>query len=142
MDNLDIPEPPVEKVFSEKAVRIGTFLGGPLVAGYLMAENFKAFNETEKANNTWIISIVSSIVIFAGLFLLPFSEKIPNSVIPLASTAVVSYLVQKYQGPQIQSHVTLGGQTFGWWRVIIISLIGLAVTILPIIFYSVLWEVV
>lgn len=142
MEHLDIAEPPSEKVFSETSVRVGTFLGGPLIAGYLMAENFRVFKETEKVNNTWIISIISTIIIFGGIFLVPLPEKIPNSVIPLAYTAVVSFLVQKYQGGQIKSHVNLGGAVFGWWRVVIISVIGLILTMLPILVYVVLWEVV
>jgi uncharacterized membrane protein HdeD (DUF308 family) len=140
MDQLDLPEIPSQKIFSEKAVRVGTFLGGPLIAGYLLAENFKVFDQNEKAKNTWIISIISTIIVFAGPFVIPGSDKIPNQVIPIAYTILVSYLVHKYQGTQIEFHVKSGGQTFGWWRVIVISIIGLIITVLSILFYFTVWE--
>lgn len=37
------------KIYKDRAIWAGTFLGGPLVAGYLIAENFKVFNEKKRA---------------------------------------------------------------------------------------------
>jgi riboflavin synthase alpha subunit len=62
-------EVPTEKIYTEKAIRVGTFLGGPLVAGYFMAENFKVFGDSEKAKKTWIITILATLSIFALIFL-------------------------------------------------------------------------
>lgn len=42
-------EIPTEKIYTEKQIRLGTFFCGPLVAGYCLAENFKAFGDKEKA---------------------------------------------------------------------------------------------
>ncbi len=36
---LDI-EKPKPKIYNYRAIGVGTFLGGPLVAGYFIAENF------------------------------------------------------------------------------------------------------
>jgi hypothetical protein len=55
-------EVPTEKIYSEKAIRVGTFLGGPIVAGYFIAENFKVFGDFDK---------VKSILIFGLIFMIP-----------------------------------------------------------------------
>jgi len=34
---------PTEKIYKDRAIGVGTFLGGPLAAGYLIAENLKSF---------------------------------------------------------------------------------------------------
>jgi hypothetical protein len=134
---LDI-ERPTRKIYKDRAIWVGTFLGGPLAAGYLIAENFKAFNDTDKAKKTWIYAIIATVVVFGGVFLIPENVKIPNQIIPLIYTAIAYYLVQHYQGQNISAHLNSGGQLFGWWRTIAVGLIGLAITIIPIIGFALL----
>ena len=124
------------KIYKDKAIWVGTFLGGPLVAGYLIAENFKAFNETDKAKKTWIYAVIATIVIFGGIFLIPDNIKIPNQIIPIIYTAIAYYLVQHFQGKNISSHINSGGQLYTWWRTIAVGLIGLAITITPILGFA------
>ncbi|MDA6069855.1 hypothetical protein NJT12_09510 [Flavobacterium sp. AC] len=89
-------EIPTEKIYSEKAIRVGTFLGGPLVAGYFMAENFKVFGDYNKVRNTWIITILSTIVIFSLIFMIPEDVKIPNIVFPFIYMGIAAYLTKTY----------------------------------------------
>jgi hypothetical protein len=128
---LDIQNP-TRKIYKDRAIWAGTFLGGPLTAGYLIAENFKAFNEPDKAKKTWIFAIIATVVIFGGVFLIPDNVKVPNQLIPLIYTAIAYFLVQHFQGQNISSHINAGGQLFGWWRTIGIGVLGLAITIIPI----------
>ena len=51
-------ETTTQKIYKERAIRVGTFLGRPLVAGSLIAENFKVFNQPAKAKIAWIYSII------------------------------------------------------------------------------------
>ena len=129
-------ERPTRKIYKDRAIWVGTFLGGPLAAGYLIAENFKAFNDTDKAKKTWIYAIIATVVVFGGVFLIPENVKIPNQIIPLINTAIAYYLVQHFQGQNISAHLNSGGQLFGWWRTIAVGLIGLAITIIPIIGFA------
>lgn len=129
-----------KKIYKENVIYTGTFLGGPLVAGYLIAENFKVFNEPQKAKKTWIYAIIASIVIFGGIFLIPNLQAIPNQIIPLFYTAIASLLVYHFQGENIKTHINAGGPIYNWWRVIGISLIGLAITIIPIIGFALLTD--
>jgi peptidoglycan/LPS O-acetylase OafA/YrhL len=125
--------PPDFKLYKDRAVYVGTFLGGPLVAGYLAAENFKKLGQPDKARTAWIIAVLSTIMIFLGIFLIPGIEKIPKYIIPLAYTLIAQALVQQFQGPAIKNHIALGGPTYSVWRGVWIGLVG-GVILVAIIF--------
>ncbi|KAF2078843.1 hypothetical protein [Flavobacterium sharifuzzamanii] len=127
-------EIPTEKIYSEKAIRIGTFFAGPLVAGYCIAENFKAFNDAEKAKNTWIITTLSMIAIIGLIFIIP--DNFPNILFPVLYSAVASYFLKKFQEQNIQKHIQNGGETFGGWRVTLIGLLSI------LIFFGIIMSVV
>ena len=127
-----VPVTQTPKIYSERAIWAGTFIGGPLVAGYLIAENFKTFNKTTAARNTWIFAILATIVIFGGVFLIPNAEKLPRQIIPIIYTAIAYALVKHYQGIEINAHVSTGGPVFSWWRTLGISIVGLLITIIPV----------
>ncbi len=129
---IDNPTP-TGKIYKDRAIWAGTFLGGPLVAGYLIAENFKVFGDTDKVKKTWIFAIVATVVIFGGIFLVPDIDKIPKHIIPIIYTAIAYVLVQHYQGAKINSHISAGGQLFNWWRAAGIGLVGAIITFLSIL---------
>lgn len=128
------------KIYKDRAIWVGTFLGGPLAAGYFIAENFKAFNDSDKAKKTWIYTIIATIVVFGGVFLIPDNVKIPNQIIPIIYTAIAYYLVQHFQGQNISTHINEGGQIHSWWRTITVGIIGLVITIIPIFGFALLSE--
>ncbi len=131
-------EKPTQRIYKDRAIWLGAFLGGPLTAGYLIAENFKAFNETDKAKKTWIYAIIATVVVFGGVFLIPENVKIPNQIIPLIYTAIAYFLVQHFQGQNISEHINSGGELFGWWRTIAVAIIGLIITIILIFGFALL----
>jgi len=119
---------PVNKLYKESAVRIATFLGGPLVAGYLIAENYKSLGQPAKAKTTWIYTIVLTIVIFGAIMFIPEVAKVPNYIIPIIFAGIASLLVQRLQGTDIKLHTEKGGQFYTIWRALLASLIGFVVT--------------
>ena len=108
MEEIIDNQTPTTKIYKEKAIYVGTMLGGPLAAGYLIAENFKAFNDINKAKKTWIYAIIATIIIFGGVFMIPQNIKIPNQIIPLIYSGIAYYLVQHFQGQQIVKHINSG----------------------------------
>jgi hypothetical protein len=124
---------PEDKIYKANAIWLGAFFGGPYVAGYLIAANFKAFNEAGKAKTTLIYTIAFAIIIFGGILLLPNPDKVPRLAVPFFSTAVAFYLVEHYQNSYINSHIDAGGQTFSLWRILPITLIGFGATILSVL---------
>jgi hypothetical protein len=121
------------KLYKDRAIFTGAFIGGPLVAGYLAAENFKLLGQTQKVRMVWIVAVFATIVIFGSVFLIPNMEKIPNFLIPIIYSSVAQYMVKKYQGAAIKEHIDLGGPTFSNWRAAWIGLVGL-VALVAIIF--------
>ena len=73
MENLLEFEIPERQIYNYRKFLVGTFIGGPIAAGYFIAENFKAYNETKKARNAWIYTIIATVIIFGVVFLLPDS---------------------------------------------------------------------
>ncbi|HEX8549445.1 MAG TPA: hypothetical protein VF691_20960 [Cytophagaceae bacterium] len=128
----DITIAPTDKIFQEKALWVGTFIGGPLVTGYMIAENFKVFNEPEKAKKTWIVTLMFAITLFWLLSLIPDSIKFPNNIVPIINIAIAYFLVQRFQKANIISHTSKGGLVHTWKRAICVSLIGLFVTLMVI----------
>lgn len=126
-------EIPTHKIYKERAIWVGAFLGGPLVAGYLIAENFKVFNEPEKAKKTWFFTIISTILIFGGIFLLPETIKIPNQIIPITYTVIAYYLAKHFQEKKMMEHIKNGGEYYSWWRIIAIGVIGIFISIIAFI---------
>ena len=113
----------------------GTFLGGPLTAGYFIAENFKTLGQREKVTTTWLIAITVTMILFGGLFMIPNADKIPNQIIPLIYTAIAYYIVNETQGDKIKQYISETGRAFSIWRALGISLIWACVTFIPILIY-------
>ncbi len=119
---------------------MGTLVGGPMVAGYLIASNFKNFNEPGKVKKTWWYAVIATIIIFGGIFLIPEDVKFPSQIIPLTYTAIAYLLVQHFQEQQITTHINAGGQCYGWGKTNGVAVIGLILTLIPtfaISFFSV-----
>ncbi|MBV5282950.1 MAG: hypothetical protein JZU53_11030 [Paludibacter sp.] len=130
MDHFQDNETTTQKIYKEKAIWVGTFLGGPLVAGYLISENFKVFDQQEKARKAWIYSIIVTAIVFGGVFLIHDNVKVPNQIIPLIYTLIAYQFVQIYQKAKIMTHINAGGQVYSWWRTIGVALIGLLITVI------------
>lgn len=125
-----------QKIYKDGALKLAAFLGGPLAAGFLFSENFKTLGNPNKVRITWIVTIVSTVVIFGGLFLIPDDVKIPNMVIPLIYTGIAMLLFKKYQEEDVLNHIASGGSVHSWRRVVGLSLLGLLITIVPIFSYA------
>jgi hypothetical protein len=137
----DIPIP-TKKVYKDRAIWTGTFLGGPLVAGYMMAKNFKVFGDKRKYIKTWIFSIIATVIIFGGVFLIPDNVNIPNQIIPLFYTGIAYLLVYRFQKQKINAHISAGGKFYNWWRVIAVGFIGLAITIIPVFAFFFIYDAI
>ncbi|MEP0265165.1 hypothetical protein [Dokdonia sp.] len=117
-----------KKMYKDKAISIGTFIGGPLVGGYLLAENFKAIGQSDKVTKTWIITILATIAIFGLAFLIPENTRFPKILIPAIYTAIASGIFKKYQEPNVLNQLESSGEYYSWGRTIGVSIIGIIIT--------------
>lgn len=118
------------KLYEDKAIYLGTFLGGPLVATYMLAENYKKFGMPEKSTKVWIIGIVSVIVLFTLMLSVPDDIAIPNLLIPAIMAGIVYGIVKATQAELIKNHTEAGGEIYGWGRNVLVAIIGIIVTII------------
>lgn len=127
MEENIFPEKPTSKLYTENAIRIATFLGGPLVTGYLLADNYRQLGETQKIPTTWIVTILATAAIFITGFYLPANT--PPYLLPIAYTIAAYYVAQNLQGVKIRAHIAAGGETWSIWRAVAAGLVGLVIII-------------
>ena len=125
-------------LYSANAISGATFLGGPLAAGYLIGENFKALEKPTLGRNALIIGFVASIILFGGIFMIPeyIVDSIPNQVIPFIYTAIIWGIVEAKQGAILKLHKEKNNSFFSGWRAAGIGLISLLVMLIGIFGYA------
>ena len=106
------------KFYSQKAIAIATYFGGPLAAGILIRKNCLNLGKEKQAVNSLIIGIVSTIFIFVGIFMIPENiiDKIPNVIIPAIYTGIIYLIVEKIQGNELKSHKENNGEFYSGWK--------------------------
>jgi len=126
------------KLYSSKTISGATFLGGPLAAGYLISENFKALNKPDEGRKSLIIGIITTIILFGGMFILPekIIDKIPRQLIPLIYTGIIWGIVEWTQGEPLKAHKEYGNSFFSGWKAAGIGLISLLIIGIGIFGYS------
>lgn len=117
------------KLYSQKAIGIATFLGGPLAAGILVRRNFINLDKPEYGTHALFIGILSTALLFTGIFSIPeeIIEKIPSSLIPGIYTLIISLIVHKLMGKDLEKHAESQGQFYSGWRAAGVGVIGLIV---------------
>jgi len=108
------------RIFTKKTILIGTFLGGPLIAGIMISHNYKVFGNKDAASRSMIIGILSTVLIFMFAFLTPedIIDKIPNIVIPCVYTAIVAWLINERQAEDMEQFIEEGGETKSAWTAV------------------------
>jgi hypothetical protein len=130
------------KLYSTKAIGVATFLGGPLAAGYLIGENFKALNKPKDGRTSLIIGIVTTIILFTGLFMIPekIIESIPKQLIPMIYTGVIWGIVEWRQGDLLKLHKEFGNSFISGWRAAgigFLSLIIISIGLLGYVYFGI-----
>jgi len=126
-----------QNLFKQHSISAATYLGGPLAGAILMRSNFIKMGEPKKGEQSIIIGIIASIIIFGGIFLVPENivEAIPGPFIPLLYTGIVYYLAGKMQGEFLKAHLDNEGQFYSVWRALGIGLVCLLIYVLPVLGY-------
>lgn len=129
------------KIYSNREITIATFFGGPLAAGYLVKKNYQVMRDTDKANKSFWIGIITTIVLFIVIFSLPESvlDKTPQQLIPIIYTSIISLIVNNLQGQFIKAHKENGGQYHSGWKVAkvgVVSMLILLATIAIVAFFA------
>ena len=130
-----------KKFYSQRAITIATYFGGPLAAGYLVKKNFEVLDQPDNAQKSLIIGIISTVLLFAGIFSIPepIIDKIPQPVIPLIYTGIIYLIVERIQGENLKQHKESGGEFYSGWKaagVGAIAMVILFVSIVTVAFFA------
>ena len=62
------------RFYSQRAITIATYLGGPLAAGYLVRQNFINLGKKDYGKYALIIGIVLTLLIIAAVMAIPLAR--------------------------------------------------------------------
>lgn len=126
------------KFYSQKAIGIATFIGGPLVAGYLIRENYLNLNKPDEGKKSLFIGIIFTILLFTGIFMMPESiiDKFPNQILPAIYTGIIYLIVEKIQGTILNEHKDNGNEFYSGWKAAGIGIISLIILLIGILGYA------
>jgi hypothetical protein len=124
---------PEYKLNREWSIILAAFLGGPLPAGYLIAENFRNLGKPAAARNTWIITIIGTLAVIGLAYFLPEGLNNRRLLIPLIYILLTRMVVRQYQSKAILEHVNAGGPMFNGWKGVLAGLIGCAIMVAIIV---------
>lgn len=115
------------KLYSQKAIGIATFLGGPLAAGFLIRRNFINLNKERAGLTALLLGFVSTFALLAAIFMVPENviDSVPNSLIPAIYTGIIYLIVEKIQGTDLKAHAEQEREFYSGWRAAGIGTIGL-----------------
>ena len=113
------------KYYSNSAISLATYIGGPLAAGILIRKNFLNLGRKKEGLIALIVGIVSTILVFWGIFQIPehIIDKIPNPLIPLVYTGIIYLIVEKTHGNILRKHKAEKNEFYSNWRATGVGLI-------------------
>jgi len=122
------------KFYSQKAIGIATFIGGPLAAGYLIRENYLSLEKPNEAKKSLIIGIISTILLFTVIFMIPESiiDKVPNQILPAVYTGIIYLIVEKIHGTILNQHKKNGNEFYSGWKAAGIGFVSLMILLIGI----------
>lgn len=125
------------KLYSQRAISIAAFFGGPMAAGFLVRQNFINIGKDDYGKYSWIIGIVSTILIYLGIFSLPENiiDKIPNVLIPAVYTGIIYLIIEKLQGRELADHKNNNGEFYSAWKAAGIGAICMVILLTGILGY-------
>jgi len=113
------------KLYSLRAITTATFFGGPIAAGILIRKNSFNLGREKEGLAALIIGIVSTILLFCGIFLIPeqIIDKIPYVLIPAIYTGIIYLIVEKIHGQILKKHKEEKNEFYSIWKATGIGLI-------------------
>ncbi len=128
------------KLYSQKAIGLATFIGSPLAGAYLIRENYLSLNKPDEAKKSLIIGIISTLILFSGIFLIPESiiDKFPNQILPAIYTGLIYLIVEKIHGSILKQHEENKNEFHSKWKAARIGLISLVIIAIGILGITIL----
>jgi hypothetical protein len=92
-------------IYTEHAVWFCSLIGGPLAAGYIIAENFRVLNRPVKRRRTWWIIVAETLLIVLMTLIFDFEIAVINAI----STVLIFLCFHIFQGKEVDEYLAAGG---------------------------------
>lgn len=113
------------KLYSQKAIMIGTLIGTPLTGAYLIAKNFKVLDHSSNTGRVWLSGIGAFIFIVVLSLVIP--PQVPGFLFIFLNSWLGHFGAQQLQGAELKKHTEEGGLFYSAWRA---AGIGLVVSVI------------
>jgi hypothetical protein len=118
------------RVYTPWQVCVSCLIGGPASVTWLIAENFRAFENWKKRKLTFLYGAIALVALIGLGLVLP---KHSSGTGLAALVAVAAREITKHQqGSQIEELRAKGGRIASWWRAVGIGVLGLVATLIVI----------
>ncbi len=123
--------PPKNKIYTISEIFIGTLIGGPLAAGYMIGENFKGLELYNQVDWPKQVGAITALVVFGGSVV--FSEVVvavfPVWLVVFLYTIGFTFLAKKIQGQQIRQLILKRRPSYSFWQVLVVGISSLAISL-------------
>ncbi|GAA5068638.1 hypothetical protein [Lysobacter panacisoli] len=113
---------PGARLYKVSGIGLATFFGSVLAGGWLMARNYRALGEHDKARRALGYSVVAAVVVVLLALLLP--DEVPNMAFIVPQLIALTQLARRYQGDRIAEYEA-ADQAYSNWRAFGISLLAI-----------------
>jgi uncharacterized membrane protein len=127
-----------DRIYTRGRIILGTFFGGPLAGGYLIARNYLAFGEEENVKRTHRLTILGTILFYCLIIIVPHNQYVPKVLMPSVAIFLIYWLVGRLQHDKIEMYRQNHRQIHTVWWTVSIGIAGGAITLLGLAFAA-LW---
>lgn len=127
------------RFYTSFLVLLGTFIGGPIVAGVLLAKNFKLLNKKNAAIISLIIGAIITILIAFLLNVVLDYKKLPSYLIPGLSLAIAALIFEFTQAKSIKELDKSIYKKASAWNSVLYGLGGMLVLFILIFLFHIFW---
>jgi len=126
------------KFYSQKAIGLATFIGGPIAAGYLIRENYLSLDKPDEGKKSLIISIIATVVLFVIIFSVPEStmDKVPSQIFPIIYTGIIYLIVDKIHGTILKNHKENDNEFYSNWKAAGVGFVSMVILFIGIFSYA------
>jgi hypothetical protein len=125
---MDTTEITASRLYSPQQIFLAAMIGSPVAASWCFARNYRQLGDSGSAQKWLIWGGGGSFILIVLFCMLPFAERFPHYILPLAYSVVLQEVAKRIQGDAVAQHISAGGRLVSWWNVVGISLLfGVAV---------------
>jgi len=115
------------RVYTPWQVSVSCLLGGPASATWLIAENFRVFDDQKKRKLTFVYGAITLLALIGLGLVLPKHSS--GTVLAAVVAGVTGEITKHQQGSQLEQFRANGGKIASWWSAVGIGFLGLVATL-------------